>query len=212
MTVVQFARLAQALAINGVLILGLITGRWTAATTLALYWFENLVSGILVTLRVLIHRLLTHDGGHYAAGALSGSKLTILPGVAISSIGFTIGHAIFLAVIIGGLQDQHLGDLRFDEFVRGAMPIIAFLLLGFILDLPSIKRKPFAWVEIISSAMMLRVVVIQLVVVVGLGLMMVFNSPWAAFYLFLACKIPVDLLLSLVKQPTAARSPEAPRA
>src|SRR5881628_2783017 len=105
----RFFRIAQVVAVNAVLILGFFWGRW-AGTVLVLYWFENLVSSILVALRVYIHRKLTNARGHYGlntsetrtkttygfAVKKKRSVGTILQGYLIFAFGFTLIHSIFV--------------------------------------------------------------------------------------------------------------------
>jgi hypothetical protein len=221
----RFFRVAQVVAINAVLVLGFIWGRWTAGTVLALYWFENLASSILIALRVYIHRQLTNARGHYVlntsetrtkttygfAVKKKRSIGTVLQGYLIFAVGFTIGHAIFLGVILAALSESSAGAaFNLDEFRQGALSIGAFLLLGFILDLGGIRQRPFLWITVITSMMYLRVIVIQFVVVLGVGLVAIFQAPRAAVVLFLILKLLVDLMGTQIKDELARTDDDLP--
>lgn len=218
----RFFRVAQVVAVNAVLILGFFWGRWTAGTVLVLYWFENLVSSILVALRVYIHRKLTNARGHYGLNTSEArtkttygfavkkkrSVGTILQGYLIFAFGFTVVHALFVAILVGALPES--AAFNPVEFREGALSIAVFLLLGFILDLGGIGQRPFLWITVITTMMYFRVIVIQFVLVLGVGLVAIFNAPSAAIGLFIILKLLVELLGTQIKDEIARTDDDLP--
>ncbi len=208
---VRFFRIAQVVAVNAVLVLGFFWGRWTAGTVLVLYWFENLVSSILIGLRVYIHRKLTNMRGHYVlnisetkTGTTYGFAVkkrrsvgTILQGYLIFAVGFTLVHAIFLGSILR--MSPETAAFNPVEFRPGALSIGAFLLIGFLFDLGGIRRQPFLWITAITGMMYVRVIVIQFVLVLGVGLMTIFNAPPLAIGVFVILKLLAELLGTQIK-------------
>jgi hypothetical protein len=218
----RFFRIAQVVAVNAVLIIGFFWGRWTAGTVLLLYWFENLVSSILIALRVYIHRKLTNARGHYGlntsetrtktaygfAVKKKRSVGTILQGYLIFAVGFTLVHGLFLGFVLRALPESAALDPV--EVRSGAISIAAFLLLGFILDLGGIRQRPFLWITVITGMMYFRVIVVQFVLIIGIGLMTIFNAPHAALGLFLILKLLVELLGTQIKDELARTDDDLP--
>jgi len=207
----RFFRIAQVLAVNAVLVLGFVVGRWTAGTVLALYWYENLASSILIAIRVYVHRRLTNKSGHYVLNTTKTTNKnvtkttrsvgTLLQGYLLFAVGFTVAHALFIGILIHALSESpSSGGFNRAEFLTGVESISAFLLIGFILDLGSIRRQPFAWIKLITTMMYFRVIVVQFVVVLGTGLAAIFNAPRGAVALFIVLKLGVDLLGADIKE------------
>src|SRR4051812_47848835 len=93
---------------NGIVIYGVGWREWNGATALAVYWIETVIGGLLVAVRIWLHRRWTHKRGHYRAqlgvtvGGGDGD-----PGRPINSflaefmtliIAFSLGHAVFLGL------------------------------------------------------------------------------------------------------------------
>ena len=67
----RIASLVQTLGVNSIPMGGFFLGGWSPSTTLALYWFENLVGSLLIALRIAVHWRLTGKRGHYQAKVTS---------------------------------------------------------------------------------------------------------------------------------------------
>src|SRR5262245_39868808 len=108
-TLLILFRLLVVLAINGVVIYGVGWAEWNGATALAVYWVETLTGGLLIAVRIWLHRRWTRKRGHYR------SQL----GVTVSGAGdnpttinsffaeyltliivFSLGHAVFLGAFL----------------------------------------------------------------------------------------------------------------
>ncbi|HYX24049.1 MAG TPA: DUF6498-containing protein [Thermoanaerobaculia bacterium] len=59
--------LIQVLALNAVPLYGVYAFGWSWGTVLVLYWCETLLGTFFITLRMLLHRRLTHKRGYYRA-------------------------------------------------------------------------------------------------------------------------------------------------
>src|SRR5689334_18857481 len=79
------------MAVNAVTVWGVFGAQWTVATGIALYWSENVIGIALIALLFVVHRLATHKRGH---------NRRVLHDFLQVTIPFTIGHGIFLAVIL----------------------------------------------------------------------------------------------------------------
>ena len=55
----------QSVGILGMPGVGFFADHWSSATTLTLYWCENLIGSVLIGVRIFLHRRLTKKAGHY---------------------------------------------------------------------------------------------------------------------------------------------------
>lgn len=69
----RLVRFAQALGVNVVPLGGFFVGGWSPATTLAVYWFENVLGSLLIAARIALHWRMTGKRGHYQARLDQGS-------------------------------------------------------------------------------------------------------------------------------------------
>ena len=59
----QLARLLSSLGLNAVPAAGWFLGDWSAGTTLAVYWFENVAASLLIAARICLHRRVASKRG-----------------------------------------------------------------------------------------------------------------------------------------------------
>jgi hypothetical protein len=165
------------LAVNGVVIYGVGWKEWNGATALAVYWIETLVAGLLIAVRIALHRLLTRKRGHYrsqlgvAVSGGEGSKATqfnsFLTEFLVLIVVFSFGHAIFLgAFLFGILKEQP--DLVLLK--QGALAVIAIQFAGFLGDLFTLRTMSFAVIKRMAGVGAGRVVLIQIAIIGGMGL------------------------------------------
>ena len=69
-------RVLVAVALSAVPIWGFFEQEWSPGTTLALYWFQSLVSIPINALLIELHRRATHKAGHYS-GTTTKSIVTV---------------------------------------------------------------------------------------------------------------------------------------
>lgn len=206
----QLLRLLQLLGINGVPAFGLFGAGWSPATVLAVYWWETLLTSLLLGLLIARHRRLTRKRGHYreqlqasvTVQSGTGEKRQHKFGSFLSefltvSLFFTFVHGVFLAFILfmmgtSGSGGNGLGVDR--GALETAVPAIALLaVLGFAIDLVGVGDRPFAWLRKRSEGVIGRVMLIQMTIILGMMFMAARDKPMAFFSVFLGLKLMADI-------------------
>lgn len=216
-------RVAQIAAVNAVPAVGVFAGGWSAGTALILYWFENLLSTFLILGRISIHRRLTSKRGHYTVvvktvvsrgrKTVTRSKGTFGGGYALTSLVFTLAHGVFLIPIAFLFLPQQFGDearMSTDDLAKGLLFTSAILILGFLLDLDGIGKRPFYWVRRMADVSLSRMAVVHLSIIFGMFALAILNKPMGFFAIFMALKLLIDVL-SGGGNPDAEMSEEPPR-
>ncbi len=198
-------RIAQVLGLNAVPVAGFFGQGWSPGTALAIYWVESLFVILFVSLRIVWHRRWTRKAGHYRrpsftqqkAGAPSpigsGSLLSAYLGVALP---FTLVHGIFLGALLFLFLPQAFGSeagVALDDLGKGALGVLAFLVIGLGFDLVSLGSRSFRWLEMGTQRAMGRIFVVHMTIVFGMGASMFFHAPTALFGLFAGLKTLFDL-------------------
>ncbi|HSS76781.1 MAG TPA: DUF6498-containing protein [Thermoanaerobaculia bacterium] len=204
--------LIQVLALNGVPLYGVYALGWSWGTVLALYWCETLLGTFFITLRMVLHRRLTHKRGYYRPqlGIKQNDKpfSAFLPEFVTGSLAFNLAHGLFLAVILGlMLKDRpdvavHLPSLR-----KGLAAMALIMTGSFALDCQNLRDRPFAWIRNLAQRSVGRTIVIHLAIIFGMAGIMFFDIKQAPFAVFAVLK----LLLELGYLSTGKKTPkEAP--
>lgn len=204
----SMARLLRALfsLVMGVIPLwGVVTGSWSDATALALYWAETLVVGIpLTALRILLHRRWTnargHDGPIFAPQMTAGQTRSpqlfrrnqFLSGFVLVSLGFSLVHGVFLAALLGLLlpkllQTRAVVDTA--DLWQGLKTIILFASAAFAWDLLFLRRRPFQWIREEADGVLLRLMLLHLAIFLGLFAMAFAHQAQALLYTFFAMRL-----------------------
>ena len=194
----QLLRIVQATLINAITIYGVFGANWTVATAIALYWTENVIGIVLISLLFVVHRAATHKRGHYR-GVLS----TFLSATTV----FTIAHGIFLAFFLFLLFPKIAKSEVFDPktFRLGLMLVGGVMLFSFLIDALLVKNTPFANIRAAADSFMPRVLVVHLTIIFGMLAMASFGHARALFAVFAALKFGADLLSRAPK--TQAENP-----
>src|SRR5262249_51458076 len=92
-------------AVNVVPAIGWFIAGWSAGTTLAVYWFENVAACLLIAIRIGAHQRLSPRRGHYRYQAPSTNRRsaqsgTFFSGFLITSLVFSAAHGVFLGFIL----------------------------------------------------------------------------------------------------------------
>ena len=91
------------LGVNAVPALGWFVGGWSAGTTLVVYWFENVVACLFLSMRIWLHGRWVPSRGHFKyqprKEAKRSSGGSFLGGFMTTSLIFSAAHGFFLAVI-----------------------------------------------------------------------------------------------------------------
>ena len=196
-------RCLQALGLNAVPAGGFLLGSWSWDTALKLYWFENLVGGLLIGLRIALHRRWTGKRGHFRPHAFSSAPSygkqepakhsgSLLASFLAPTMLFTVVHGFFIGVLglLPGAQTvDGSGHLR-----AGALAIAALLLAGFLYDLVSLRERSLRWVLDLAEYHLGRVVLVQLAIVGGFMFMVWWgHRPQAFFLAFAGLKTMADI-------------------
>lgn len=187
-------KLLVVLGVNGVVLWGLGFDGWSGPTALAVYWFENLFSSVLIAMRIAVHRRLTGKRGHFRAQL--GVKVnereigSFLAEFLTASLAFTAAHGVFLGILLYGLFKSAPDP---DAFWMGALGVSVFHLGGFLSDLIGIRERPFAWIKLVAGAGLGRVVLVQLAIIVGMAVVAATESNAAFFLPFAGLKLLADL-------------------
>lgn len=88
---------------------GVVLRGWSPATALVLYWCENVVGSVLISLRIALHRRTTRQRGHYrghyavkdgATGRVRTRPSSFLAEFTTTSLAFCFVHGVFLAALL----------------------------------------------------------------------------------------------------------------
>lgn len=203
------------LAVNAVPALGWFIGDWSAGTTLAVYWFENVAASLFIALRIMIQSRVAPRRGHYQyegsregrRGAPSGKFLS---GFLPVSLVFSAGHAIFLAALIFLMTKNGKGAevrLDFRELMTGCGLVLLFLAADFLVDLFTIKKRSFRWIETLANRNLGRVMIVHMTIIIGMAAGGMSGGAWGFFAVFVALKTLNDLSILLPQYDPA----EAPK-
>jgi hypothetical protein len=223
----RFFVAVQIVLINLVPLWGMFRREWSPATTLALYWCESVVGIVLIALRILIHRSLTHKRGHYDGSSL-GTQFTVEEGKGrnrrertikaktflgeflMTSVVFSLAHAVFLVVLLLMIFPRNFPDSpRVDphDVGTGLMMIGTFMLLGFAGDLADIRHRPFLWLRQMVEGSLGRMFVIHLAIIVGMFAMLFFHGTRNFFAVFMFLKMLTDIGSRLPRVQPSGKPP-----
>lgn len=198
-------RCLQAVGLNAIPAGGFLLGSWSWDTALKLYWFENLLGGLFIGLRIALHRRWTGKGGHYrahsfgAASATGKEKPKRLPGSLLASflvptILFTAAQGLFLGFALNRLLPAAAEATSAMSWRAGALAIAGLLAGGFVWDLRSLRERPFLWLRELAEYHLGRVVLVHLAILGGFVFMAWRgHQPQTFFLAFAALKTMADL-------------------
>ncbi len=154
-------RIVQATVINSITVYGVFGARWTVATAIALYWSENIIAIVLIALRFVLHRAVTHKRGHTRGVLKTFLQTTLI---------FTIAHGIFLFLILALLFPNIAPAEGFDlaTFKFGLMLIGGVMVFSFLIDALLVKQMPFMAIRSMTDSFMPRVLVVHLTIIFGM--------------------------------------------
>lgn len=209
--IARIAACVVVLLVNAVPVLGVLHHGWSVAGVLVLYWFENLLVAACTCVRIATHRRLTRKRGHWRdsqLGVSSNGKPVrggLLSEYATGSFVFTIGHGVFVAVIVFALGQEQSGESAWGMSLQhigfGALVVAAMLAVELAVDLATIGTRSYAWLQDQVRRRMGRVVVLHVVIIFGLGLVVLTGSPLGILYLLAGLKTLVELSGALAGEP-----------
>jgi|UPI000306FA34 hypothetical protein len=200
-TAISRFQLFAALGVIAIPALGWFTQHWSGATTLVVYWFENVTVCLFVIARIAVHRRWNPRYGHfhYRAPQSGGpAKQSFLAGFALVSLAFCAAHGIFLGAILGLLAhnrapELELLDLDWRSAGWGCLSVLLFLTLNFLLDLVDLRRWSFRDVERTADIGLGRVMVVHLTLLLGFAGIAATDAPGTLFGVFVVLKTLASL-------------------
>ena len=194
-----------ALLINAVPLVGVLYFEWSAINVIVLYWFENLLIGFCTLIRLIAHRAWTRKRGYWRHSNRLGvqvdnkpAEMGLIGEYAIGTFGFTLAHGIFVGGIVlivhQNYPDQAMWQLSWQQVLRGALTIAAFLGIELAVDLTRIRGASFAALRDYAQARMGRVIVLHLAIIFGMFAMAMSHSPMGILYVLIGIKTCADLL------------------
>jgi hypothetical protein len=179
-------QLIRSLLLYSVPLYGVLAAGWSWGTLLALFWCENLLSGMLAILLMGIYRLLLWKAPSPASSFLK----EFIP----AFLACSFGAAAFLGVILYGWLGDAPGAAVSQPAVLQGVKITAFLLLGgFVVDLSGLRKRSFAWVRRRPDNALAWTALMLYVIFFGTLITAVLRAPKAFFWVFLTFKLAVDL-------------------
>lgn len=199
----RLAHVTTVLAAIAVPLVGWFVGGWSGATTLVVYWAETLAICVFAWARVVAHQRLAPRRGHYryqAPGPKSGKPSSFASGFLLTAGVFSFAHGVFMAAIIFLLHRngyREIAEIDWRSVGLGCLSVVAFLLLDFLVDLPTLREWSFRDVELTANRGLSRVVVIHLTLILGLAGVAVTDAPDTLFGVFVVLKALTSLSWAL---------------
>lgn len=202
-------RILHVLSILGVIavpVVGWFTQDWSGGTTLAVYWFETLAASLFIVARIALHRRWSPRRGHYrynGPGNEGGGRKplsTFLSSFAVISLSFCAAHGVFLGAILFLLDHNgvgHLAQVDWRSAGFGCLSVLAFLTVGFVVDLVSLRSWSFRRLEQTASQVLSRVMVVHLTLLIGFVAIAVTDAPDTFFGVFVVLKTMASLSTAL---------------
>lgn len=214
-------RLLFALLINAIPLYGVEFQGWSGTTVIVLYWFENLLVTVFTCARIALHRQLTRKRGHWRRDVLtggrsnSGASLHLLGEYSLFAFMFTLAHGVFVGAFVLIARSGEVRDAAWqfssEQFARGALWMLAAILLEFLFDAATIRSRSFAWIKALAGLGMGRVFVLQLTLIFGMWAMKVMDSPIAMVYALIGFKTLWDLVSSTTRMQATDLPKEPPK-
>lgn len=169
---------------------------WSGATTVVVYWFENVAMCLYVIARIAIHQRLNPKYGHFryqGSGAGDARNATFLSGFALISLVFCAAHGVFLAAILALLTynrapELALIDLNWRSVGWGCLGVFAFLTIEFLTDLSTLRQWSFREIEVTANVGLGRVMVVHMTLLLGFVGIAATDAPSALFTVFVVLK------------------------
>jgi hypothetical protein len=181
---------------------GFLLAGWSPATALTLYWIENVVGALAMSVRIALHRRWTGVAGHGRAqlGATFSASVneaapapvafkSFLAEFLLTSIAFSIAHGVFLAAVLGFIAERP----ELDAVRQGTIGIVIFHALGLSFDVRQLHDWPFARLKYQATQVMSRVVLVHFAILAGIFVVAWRATPGAFFTTFIWLKFLSDI-------------------
>lgn len=197
----RFAHVSTLLAAIAIPALGWFVADWSGATTLVVYWVETLAICLFAWARVRVQQRQAPRRGHFRYLAPDSDPRGVRPnsfasGFLTVALAFSAAHAVFLGVILFLLAHngyRGIAEVDWRSVGIGALAVVAFLSIDFLLDLPELKHWSFRRMELAANQGLSRVVVVHLTLILGLAGVAFTDAPDALFGVFVVLKTLLSL-------------------
>jgi hypothetical protein len=189
-------------AITAVPAAGWFFEEWSAGTTLAVYWFENVAACVFVAVRIVVHQRLSPRQGHfrYQAADRRGSQTSFITGFLVTGLAFCAAHGLFLGFILFMLDRNGGHDLAAVDWrsvQTGCVIVFVCLVIDLAVDLVRVRSWSFLRIEQTAYRGLGRVVVVHLTLVFGLFGVAMTGASSALFGIFVVLKTLYALSMAL---------------
>ena len=182
--------LLYALLMNGIPLAEVIWSGRSPAVLLLLYWFETVLLLLTGAIRIVLHRRATMKAGHFLSiqtisdhhlgaeatrQALAGENTYLRSFLGITVI-FTIAHGVFVLLLV--FLFRVAGPVTWDEARAALVYAIGVQSFFLIWDISRLREWSFAELSRSVGAISMRVLITQLGLIFGLGVMGLTGSPW----------------------------------
>ena len=202
------------LAVVAVPVIGWFVDDWSGATTLLVYWFENVAACLFIAARVAIHRRLNPRRGHFQYEAPTTDRrgapqqASFISGFVVTSLAFCAVHGVFLGAIISLVNrngGSELAEINWRSVELGCTIVLALIVVDFVVDLLSLRKWSFQKIEQTAYLGLGRVVVVHLTLMIGFVGIAMTDAPTALFGSFVVLKTLFSLSSTLPQwEPSAA--------
>lgn len=214
------------LALNAVPLVGVLFFGWSPGTLLAVIWVEVLLVAVANVLRIVLHRKWTQARGHYRlhfndrSSTTLGNKPrhprqsgTLLSEYATLAFVFTLAHGFFLGMILFMLSRNLQGEgpspwgLDVVALRRGVLAVAALTGIELLLDVLSMRAKPFSWLRERVQVSMAQVVIVHLAIIFGTFLLMYLETPLVYLGIIIGLKALMELGMATHSKEIPAKPP-----
>ena len=180
-----FLGVASTVLVNAVSILGVYQFHWPVGTALALYWAENVLTGLVLIATILLWR--THAKNEEQGP--SAGEVTLI------TLVFNAAHLGFLLAFLGVMLPRIAPAERFERhsFALGVAFVAILLMLEFIVSALRIRTTSAAQVQLGVSSYLQRVTVLHLTIIIGMFALALFGQARAFFAVFAGIKMIIDV-------------------
>lgn len=213
----RLVRLTQLIGLNSIPVVGIIYGGWSDPTALALYWCETVMLAVTVSARIHVHRRMTRKRGHF----LEKRVRTTERGRTVSGVGhfgtsffvFSIVLSVFNAMFLSwAVGEERMNAINGAQLKQGVLAAAALLILGFFIDMPGIRQRPFAWIRQMSTSVLWRVFLVQFAIILGVMGAQALDLPRATLLAFVGLKLYTDVVTQIPALASKADSEQRKRA
>ena len=201
--------LANAVTVVGVVVLG-----WSVGSAMILLAFEFLLGSLLLWGRVAWHQRHSGDPAYLGEARLEldagkGKGATDQAGVWVMPSFVFLLLAAAAAIAFGRRWPEHqaLWFPRPEELGWGAAALLASVVIGFLLELPTLARRPFAALQQAAEQRRLQAISLAITILAAPHLVAQLQTPFAWLAVQVLLKLTVDLYVANQGAGVAPRRP-----